>query len=175
MKLRGQECQCRKIRFKVPFQGCKGVLRMWNQVKFLILKNSQIMQKAIVDTADGTKLRRVKAPWWKCAMVKVNFFQEMSSHGVVSDMCDIRNKKLFFSKFDTTSDSIMWHLNQVRRKSSVFLISGQSPVPSGRSNYLFRPIFSNLCAEMDRILECIILKWRHHSTQPWWQYFVLLL
>ena len=133
------------------------------------------MQKAIVDTADGTKLRRVKAPWWKCAMVKVNFFQEMSSHGVVSDMCDIRNKKLFFSKFDTTSDSIMWHLNQVRRKSSVFLISGQSPVPSGRSNYLFRPIFSNLCAEMDRILECIILKWRHHSTQPWWQYFVLLL
>ena len=42
------------------------------------------------------ELRRVKAPCWKCATVKVNFFQEMSSHGVVSDMCDIRNKKLFF-------------------------------------------------------------------------------
>ena len=65
-------------------------------VKFLNLKKSQIMQKDIVDTADGTTLRRVKTPLWKCTLVEVNFFQEMSSHGVVSDKCDIRNKKVFF-------------------------------------------------------------------------------
>ena len=57
------------------------------------------MQKAIVDTADGTKTRCVKASRWMNTMVKVNFSR--------NDICDIRNKKLFFSKFDTTSDSIM--------------------------------------------------------------------
>ena len=101
------------------------------------------MQNAIVNTADGTKLRRVKTPWRKCTMVKVNFFQEMSSHGVVSDKCDIRNKKLFFSNFDTTSYSIIWHFNQVHTNRYEFrplffhfrLISGQF----GGSNYPFRP------------------------------------
>ena len=44
--------------------------------KFFNLKKSQIMQKDIVDTADGTTLRRVKTPLWKCTMVEVNFFKK---------------------------------------------------------------------------------------------------
>ena len=84
-----------------PFEGREGatVFCTWNCFKYcqiLDFKKSQIMQKDIVDTADGTTLRRVKTPLWKCTLVEVNFFQEMSSHGVVSDKCDIRNKKSFF-------------------------------------------------------------------------------